>query len=130
MTLVGIVTAVSPEHDWKAHMMNRLPIDHKTVLHAIQHKFCAAFDSYRGNPTAAECEHRSHVHYRKLMLSPEAVEEGLAPPSYLSLRCKADKLRSMARFRLRNTHIRANTDHHIEGYANVVNLVVLITNIT
>ena len=108
-----------PNHDWKDHMCNFRPIDHRAVVQSLQHTFCCSFDQYasNGDPLSSICHDRSHTHYCNLMLSPDATDTGLQPPAYLGLSFSHHRQRAMARFRLRNTHIAANDPRlHIIPY--------------
>jgi hypothetical protein len=106
---------VMPDVEWRAHMLQLLPIDPRAVVSAAKQAFCNSIKHFHVSPTDDECEYRqrsSYAHYMHLggLLSEHSV---LPTPAYISADAPLVKKRAIAKIRMCCLALRANTDHSI-----------------
>ncbi len=105
---------VAPDHDWKAHMAQLLPIESaKNIALLAKKKFVGdVMLKFEDDPTRSDCPSRQHNSYTHWMFVAPA-DGCLRPPAYVGYTMPLQQKQAVARCRLGAVHVRAHTEHSI-----------------
>ena len=103
-----------PDTNWADHMLQYETIDVAAVQTAAEAKFAASMDAHKGKPTSTQCTKRKHCVYatwmRPIGTSTHTQLLRFEAASYLKQQLPFSLKRAVARFRLSNSVLKANTD--------------------
>jgi hypothetical protein len=107
------LTLVQPDIDWRAHMLQLKPIEHKLVAQLACHAFCNHLQCYTTPVDADVNSSRQRCKYAQWMRlgGAQAEHSELLRPAYLTALTPKTKKRALSRLRLSHAPVRATREH-------------------